>query len=214
MSIGIIGKKIGMTQLFSEDGESIPVTVIEAGPCPILQIKTQEVDGYNSIQLGFGNKREKLLNKPQIGHIKKAGVESAEYLRELRLDDVTEFELGQTLDVSLFSPGDLVDVQGNSKGRGFAGVVKRFKFKSGRASHGSEQDLRRPGSIGTSADPSRVVKGRKMPGRMGNDRVTMQNLEVIKADPGRNLLVVKGSVAGPPNGLLVIKKSVKDKKTK
>ena len=209
MSIGILGKKIGMTQVFNENGESIPVTVIEAGPCPIVQIRTKAVDDYNALQLGFGHKRENLVNKPEIGHLRKADVEPVRYLREFRVDNTSTFETGQAVDVSMFSPGELVDVQGKSKGRGFTGVVKRWGFKSGRASHGSEQDLRRPGSIGTSADPSRVVKGRKMPGRLGNKRVTVQNLEVIKSDPSRNLLLVKGSVPGPPNGLLVIRKSVK-----
>lgn len=209
MSLGILGKKIGMTQIFDDDGEAIPVTVIEAGPCPVVQIKTQAVDGYNALQLGFGNKRANLLNKPEYAHLKKANVESVRYLREFRVDDVENFELGQMLDVNLFSADELVDIQGKSKGRGFTGVVKRWGFKGGRGSHGSKQDLRRPGSIGTSADPSRVPKGKKMPGRSGNKRVTVQNSEVVKVDSNRNLLVVKGSVPGPPNGLLAIKKSAK-----
>lgn len=213
MSIGILGKKIGMTRVFDEDGESIPVTVIEAGPCPIVQIKKQSAEGYNALQLGFGQRREKLLTKPELAHLKKANVESVRYLREFRVNEIKDFDTGQILDVSIFSPGELVDVQGKSKGRGFTGVVKRWGFKGGRGSHGSEQDLRRPGSIGTSADPSRVPKGKKMPGRFGNNQVTVQNLEVIKSDPNRNLLVVKGSVPGPPNGLLAIKKSVKEQKS-
>jgi len=209
MSLGILGKKIGMTQIFDDEGEAIPVTVIEAGPCPVVQIKTQAVDGYSALQLGFGNKRANLLNKPEYTHLKKANVESVRYLREFRVDDVENFELGQMLDVNLFSDDELVDVQGKSKGRGFTGVVKRWGFKGGRGSHGSKQDLRRPGSIGTSADPSRVPKGKKMPGRYGNKRVTVQNLEVVKVDSNRNLLVVKGSVPGPPSGLLAVKKSAK-----
>jgi len=209
MNIGILGKKIGMTQIFSENGEAVPVTAIEAGPCPVVQIKNEAVDGYNALQLGFGQKRENLLNKPELGHLKKANIEPVRYLKEFRVDDVGKFETGQVLDVSIFSPGELVDVRGKSKGRGFTGVVKRWGFKSGRASHGSEQDLRRPGSIGTSADPSRVFKGRKMPGRLGNKTIAIQNLEVVKTDPDRNLLVIKGSVPGPINGLLVIKKAAK-----
>lgn len=209
MSLGILGKKIGMTQVFDEDGEAIPVTVIEAGPCPIVQIKTKSTDGYTALQLGFGEKREKRTTKPELGHLKKANVEPVRYLREFRVEDVSDFKRGQVIDVTVFSPGDSVDVRGKSKGRGFTGVVKRWGFKGGRGSHGSEQDLRRPGSIGTSADPSRVVKGRKMPGRTGNEKTAVQNLEVVKVDSNRNLLVVKGSVPGPPNGLLEIEKSVK-----
>jgi large subunit ribosomal protein L3 len=211
MSLGILGKKIGMTQVFDESGEAIPVTAVEAGPCPIVQIKTESVDGYTALQLGFGNKREKLLTKPELGHLKKANLEPVRYLKEFRVDDVSDFERGQVLDASIFSPGELVDVSGKSKGRGFTGVVKRWGFKGGRGSHGSEQDLRRPGSIGTSADPSRVRKGVKMAGRTGNERITVQKLEVIKVDTNRNLLALKGSVPGPPNGLLEIKKSAKGK---
>ena len=205
---GILGKKVGMTQVFDESGEASPVTVIEAGPCPIVQIKTADTDNYQAIQLGFGNRKK--MSRPKQGHLSKADVESCQFLREFRVDSLEGLSVGSTIDVGIFSEGDFVDVAGESKGRGFAGVVKRWGFKGGRKSHGGEQDHRRPGSIGASAYPARVFKGKKMPGRMGAERVTVQNLQVVKADAERNLLVVKGAVPGPPNGLLMIKKSVKN----
>ena len=204
---GILGKKVGMTQVFDESGEARPVTVIEAGPCPIVQIKTADTDNYQAVQLGFGNRKK--ISRPKQGHLNKAEVESCQFLREFRVDSLEGLSVGSTIDVGIFSEGDFVDVAGESKGRGFAGVVKRWGFKGGRKSHGGEQDHRRPGSIGASAYPARVFKGKKMPGRMGGERVTVQNLQVVKADAERNLLVVKGAVPGPPNGLLMIKKSVK-----
>ena len=206
---GILGKKVGMTQIFDESGTAIPVTVIEAGPCPIVQIKTVDGDGYQAVQLGFGHRKENKFNRPERGHFKKADVETCRYLKEFRADSLDGLSVGSQIDVGIFSSGEYVDVAGTSKGRGFAGVVKRWGFKGGRASHGSEQDLRRPGSIGASAYPSRVFKGKKMPGRLGGKRVTIQSLQVIQADTDRNLLVLKGAVPGPPNGLLMIKKSVK-----
>jgi large subunit ribosomal protein L3 len=208
MSIGILGKKVGMTRLFGEHGEVIPVTVIEAGPCHIVQTKSRTTDGYEAIQIGFGQKREGAINKPDQGHFRKANVPPLRFLRELRLDSVGTFQVGERLTVEIFSVGELVDISGISKGKGFSGVVKRWGFKGGKASHGAETH-RSPGSIGASSDPSRVFKGLPMAGRMGGKRVTVQNLEVVKADAERNLLVVRGSVPGPRNGMLMIRKAVK-----
>lgn len=206
---GIIGRKVGMTQVFEDTGKVIPVTVIEAGPCPIVQIKTQERDGYQAVQLGFGKRKESKFNSPERGHFAKADVEPTRVLREFRVESLEDVSVGDTVDASLFSEGELVDVTGTSKGRGFTGVVKRWGFKGGRKSHGGEQDLRRPGSIGASATPSRVFKGKKMPGRYGAKQHTVQNLQIVQADPERNLLVIKGAIPGPPNGILLIKKAVK-----
>jgi large subunit ribosomal protein L3 len=206
---GIIGRKVGMTQIFEDSGEAIPVTVIQAGPCPIVQLKTQEKDGYQAVQLGFGKQKESRINKPKRGHFAKAGIDSAFVLREFRVQSLDDVSVGSIVDASVFSEGELVDVTGTSKGRGFTGVVKRWKFAGGKKSHGGEQDLRRPGSIGASATPSRVFKGKRMPGRYGAKRHTIQNLPVIQADPERNLLVVKGAVPGPPKGLLLIRKASK-----
>lgn len=206
---GIIGRKVGMTQIFEDSGKAIPVTVIQAGPCPIVQLKTQEKDGYQAVQLGFGEQKESRTNKPKRGHFAKAGVDSTFVLREFRVQSLDDVSVGGIVDASVFADGELVDVTGTSKGRGFAGVVKRWKFAGGKKTHGGEQDLRRPGSIGASATPSRVFKGKRMAGRYGAKRHTIQNLSVIQADPERNLLVVKGAVPGPPNGLLLIKKASK-----
>lgn len=209
MSEGLLGKKIGMTQIFSEDGKAIPVTVIQAGPCPIVQIKTRDKDGYDAIQLGFEPRRASAFNRPERGHFEKAGVEPHRYLREIRKDSVEGLQVGQVLTVEMFSPGDRVDVTGTSKGRGFTGPVKRWHFAGGKKSHGGEKDLRRVGSIGQSSFPSRVFKGLHMAGRHGGERVTVKNLEVVKADPARNLLAVKGAVPGPNNGLVIIRRSAK-----
>ena len=206
---GLLGKKISMTQIFDESGEVIPATVIEAGPCPIVQIKTEDREGYNAVQLGFGAKNEKKLNQPKQGHFKKAGVDSQHHLREFRVADLEGLVVGTTVDAGLFTEGDLVDITGTSKGRGFTGVVKRWGFKGGRASHGDEQVLRHGGSIGQSAWPAKVFKGVKMPGRYGNKRRTVQNLQIVKVYAERNLLVVKGAIPGPRNGLLMIRKAVK-----
>ncbi|MDE0635777.1 MAG: 50S ribosomal protein L3 [Candidatus Poribacteria bacterium] len=213
MISGIIGRKVGMTQIFQESGQAVPVTVIEAGPCPIVQVKTQERDGYQAVQLGFGKRKESKFNSPIRGHFAKADVPPTQVLREFRVESLEGVAVGDTIDASLFSEGELVDVTGTSKGHGFTGVVKRWGFKGGRKSHGGEQDLRRPGSIGASATPSRVFKGKKMPGRYGAKRHTVQNLQVIQADAERNLLVVKGSIPGPPNGFLLIRKAVKASET-
>ncbi len=206
---GIIGRKVGMTQVFEDSGQAVPVTVIQAGPCPIVQLKTQEKDGYQAVQLGFGEQKESRTNHPKRGHFAKANVDPALVLREFRVQSLEDVSVGSIVDASVFSEGELVDVTGTSKGRGFTGVVKRWKFAGGKKTHGGEQDLRRPGSIGASATPSRVFKGKRMAGRHGAKRHTIQNLPVIQADPDRNLLVVKGAVPGPPNGLLLIKKASK-----
>ena len=211
MSIGILGKKVGMTRLFGEHGLAIPATVIEAGPCPVIQVKSKETDGYEAVQIGFGQKRENLVKKPLKGHFKKANVPPMRFLREMRFQEPVAEEnlkVGEQVTVQIFSEGELVDVSGISKGAGFAGVMKRWGFKGSKASHGAETH-RHGGSIGASADPSRVFKGLPMPGRMGGKQITVQNLEVVKIDPERNLLVIKGSVPGPKNGMLVIKKAVK-----
>jgi len=206
--LGILGKKIGTTRLFTETGEVVPVTVIEAGPCPIVQVKTKENDGYEAIQIGFGQKRENAVNEPARGHFKKANVPPLRFLREIRTDGLDISELGQQITVGIFTPGEYVDVTSTSKGKGYAGVMKKWHFKGSHASHGAERH-RAPGSIGASSFPSRVIKGLKMAGRMGGVRVTIQNLTVVKVDPNRNLLLIKGSVPGPNNGLVMIKKAVK-----
>ena len=208
MSIGILGKKLGMTRLFGENGEAISVTVIEAGPCPIVQIKSEETDGYEAVQIGFVRKKENAVNKPSQGHFKKAGVPPLGFLREFKIGDTGDYEVGGQITVDMFSVGERIDVSAVSKGKGFAGVMKRWGFKGGRATHGSEGH-RRAGSIGASADPSRVFRGHPMAGRMGGKRSNVQNLEVIKVDPERNLLVVRGAVPGPKNGVLTIKRAAK-----
>ncbi len=203
MSIGLVGKKIAMTQVFTDDGEAIAVTAIEAGPCFVTQIKTKAKEGYNAIQLGFG--KAKRLNSPEKGHLK--GIGEFKYLREFRVDDINSFHLGQKIDVSLFKKGDLVDVVGWSKGRGFAGVVKRHHFAGGPKTHGQSDRHRAPGSVGSTTFPGRVLKGKRMAGHMGNARVTIRNLEVVSVQPEHNLLLVKGGVPGAPKGILLIKKA-------
>jgi large subunit ribosomal protein L3 len=209
MTKGILGKKLGMTQVFAADGRCVPVTVVEAGPCIVLQKKTAEKDGYNALQLGFGARKAHRTNKPAMGHFRKAGKGAFNFLREIEVDAVDEHNVGDeiTCDVVL-APGDIVDVCGTSKGKGFQGVIKRWNFAGGRASHGS-MFHRRPGAIGASAWPSRVFKGKKMAGQMGNRRVTVQGLEVVDVRPEENVVLVKGAVPGPANGLLVIRKSRK-----
>lgn len=208
MTIGLLGKKLGMTQIYDEDGTAIPVTLIQAGPCPILQKKVADKDGYDAVQVGFGERTAKNVTRPMQGHFKKAGVEPVRFIREFRLDDTNGYEVGQSLNVEIFEVGDNVDVSGLSKGRGFAGTIKRFGTSRGPESHGSRYH-RRPGSMGASATPSRVMKGKVGAGRYGNSRQTMQSLKVVDCDPARNLLVVKGSVPGATNGYLIIRKSVK-----
>jgi len=203
MTQGIIGKKLGMTQIFQEDGLEAAVTAIEAGPCTVVQVKTSDRDGYRAAQLGFGTvKRQKSAEK---GQAKATG--GFRYLREIRLDDGQEMEVGQKVDVSSFQAGDLVDITGWSKGKGFAGVVKRHGFAGGPKTHGQSDRHRAPGSIGSSASPGRVYKGLRMAGHMGDRRVTVRNVEVFQADAARNLLLVKGAVPGGKNGLVLIRKS-------
>ena len=202
MVTGLLGKKIGMTQVFQDDGSVEAVTAIEAGPCVITQVKAKTKDGYDAVQLGF--EEAKRLNQPEQGHLKKLG--KFRYLRELRVADVSKLELGQKVDVSVFKTGDLVDVVGTSKGKGFAGGVKRYHFRGGAKTHGASDRTRAPGSVGPT-HPGRVLKGLRMAGHMGNDRVTVRKLTVVKADPEKNLLLLKGAVPGAPHGLLTIKKS-------
>ena len=204
---GIIGKKLGMTQIFRENGTSEAVTAIEAGPCAVVQVKTKDKEGYNAAQFGFGE--AKRLKSPQRGHLRELG--QFKYLREFRVEDTEDIEVGQKVDVSLFQVGDLVDVTGVSKGKGFAGVVKRYHFAGGPKTHGQSDRHRARGSIGSSASPGRVLKGMRMAGHMGNKQVTVRKLEVFETDPERNLLLVKGAVPGGKNGLLMIKKSVRGK---
>lgn len=208
MKKGILGKKLGMTQVFAEDGTVIPVTVVEAGPCIVTQIKTEEKDGYNAVQLGFEDIREKLVNKPLKGHFDKAGVPYKRYLREFKFENVDEYKVGDEIKVDIFNVGDKVDVVGRSKGKGFAGAIKRWNFSRGPMSHGSHFH-RAPGSMGATSSPGRVFKTKKLPGRMGNKRVTVQNLEVVKVDAERNLMLIKGAVPGPKGSMLIIKESVK-----
>ena len=200
---GIIGKKLGMIQVFRDSGEMEAVTVIEAGPCSVTQIKTEDKEGYKAVQLGFGE--DKRLNSPQRGHLK--GLGQFKYLREFRIKDNETAESGEKIDVSLFQAGDLVDITGISKGKGFAGVVKRYHFAGGPKTHGQSDRHRHPGSIGATTSPGRVLKGMRMAGHMGNKRITVSHLEVFKTDSERNLLLVRGAVPGGRNGLLIIRKS-------
>ena len=209
MSKGILGKKIGMTQIFTPEGHVIPVTVVEAGPCPVVQKKTVATDGYNAIQIGFSMLREGLSNKPRKGHFQKASLKPMRYVREFKVNDVDSYELGQEVMVDLFTVGDKVDVVGTSKGKGFAGMIKRNGASRGPMAHGSKYH-RRSGSLGAKG-PARVFKGRALPGRMGGERVTVQNLEVIRVDVDKNLILIKGAVPGAKKSLLVLKPSVKAK---
>ena len=204
---GIIGKKIGMSQVFQEDGKVEAVTAVEAGPCCVVQVKTEEKEGYNAVQLGFGE--AKRVSSPQKGHLKDLG--KYRYLREFRVDDTAELSVGDKVDVSMLEAGDLVDITGVSKSKGFAGVVKRHHFAGGPKTHGQSDRHRAPGSIGATTTPGRVFKGTRMAGHMGADQVTALHLEVVRADPERNLLLVKGAIPGSKNGLLLIKKSSKGK---
>ena len=201
---GILGRKIGMTRVYDENGRSIPVTVIEVGPCTILQKKTVAKEGYNALQLGFLEKRESRLNKPEAGHFKRSGGQGFYHVKEFRVDNPEEYEVGQLINLQdMAAIGDILEITGKSKGRGFQGVIKRHGFSGGRATHGSNFH-RAPGSIGCSAWPSRVVKGKKLPGRMGNERVTQKNLKVIDIRGDENVLLVHGTVPGAKNGLLNI----------
>lgn len=202
--MGILGKKIGMTRVYSELGQAIPVTVVEAGPCRVLQVKTVETDGYNAVQVGFGNKKAKRVNRPTAGHLQKSGAEGFYHIREFRIEADAQYEVGQEISVGeLFKVGDVVHVQGTSKGKGFQGVIKRHGFAGGRDTHGS-MFHRAPGSIGTSAWPSRVIKGKKLPGRMGNATILKKNSLVIDIREDENVVLLKGPVPGAQNGLLKI----------
>ena len=208
MKKALIGKKLGMTQIFDEKGKVIPVTVIEAGPCVVAQVKTVESDGYNAVQLGFGDVKESKVNKPIKGHFTKSKLTLKKHLREFRIDDVASVKVGDELKADVFAKGDKVDIQGTSKGKGFQGVIKRHGQSRGPMGHGSMYH-RRPGSMGPTSTPGRVFKGKKLPGRMGNNTITIQNLEVVSVDLDKNVILVKGSVPGANGAILKIKSSVK-----
>ena len=208
MSKTIIGRKVGMTQIFDEKGSVIPVTVIEAGPCNVVQVKTVETDGYNAIQLGFGDVKEHKVNKPEMGHFKKASVKAQKHLREFRVEDLSAVKVGDVIKVDSFVEGDVVDIQGTSKGHGFQGVIKRHGQSRGPMGHGSMYH-RRPGSMGSTSTPGRVFKGKKLPGHMGVETVTIQNLKVVSVDLDKNVILVKGSVPGNKGSILKIRNSIK-----
>src|SRR5215211_8721653 len=209
---GMVGRKRGMTQIFDDSGLVHPVTVIECGPNVVTQIRTAEKDGYEAVQLGFGQSRN--LNKPERGHLKPSGYENLKELREVKADNVADFSVGQVIKADTFEAGELVDVTGTSKGRGFQGGVKRHGFKGGPKTHGQSDRHRAPGSIGASATPGRVFKGMRMAGHMGHERVTIQNLTVLRVDLERNLLLVQGSVPGPINGVVLVRRAVKGQNRK
>jgi large subunit ribosomal protein L3 len=204
MGLGLIGRKLGMTQVFSRDGEAVPVTLVKAGPCVVVQKKTQERDGYNALQLGFGERKPQKAKKPQLGHFKKASVSPFSVLREFRVDEVESFEVGQEVNVGIFEAGQVVKVTGTSKGKGFAGGVKRWGFGGGPSSHGS-MFHRAPGSIGASAYPSRVLKGKRMPGHMGHSRVTVRSVEIVDVRTDSHILLLKGAVPGPRNSIVMVR---------
>ena len=208
MKKAIIGKKVGMTQIFDENGRVIPVTVVEAGPCVVVQKKTVETDGYDAIQVGFGELREKLVNKPRKGHFAKAGVSLRRTLKEFRMEDVANYKVGDEIKVDTFEIGDKVDVSGVSKGKGFQGTIKRWNASRGPMSHGSKFH-RAPGSMGAASDPSRTFKNKRMPGHMGAKNTTVLNLEVVKIMPEKNIILIKGGIPGPNKGTVVIRNSVK-----
>ncbi len=208
---GIIGRKIGMTQVFTEKGVVIPVTVVEAGPIFVTQIKTVETDGYNAVQVAFENKKKNHIIKPEKGHFDKAGMEVMKYVQEFRVEDTSIYSIGQEIKVDLFEAGAAVDVTGTSKGKGHQGVIKRWNHSRGPMTHGSKH-RRRPGSIGNASYPGRVIKGMKMSGQMGNEASTVQNLEIVSVDVERNLLLIKGAVPGPRKGIVTVKESVKTTK--
>ncbi|MBQ9951549.1 MAG: 50S ribosomal protein L3 [Clostridia bacterium] len=212
MKKAILGKKIGMTQIFVADGRLVPVTVVEAGPCTVTMVKTQNTDGYEAIQVGFDelseNRAKKLLNKPEQGHFAKAGVAPARYLREFRMDDISAYNVGDTIKVDVFAEGDKIDVIGTSKGHGYTGVIQRWNQHTGPMAHGSKYH-RGVGSMGANSSPSRVFKNKHMAGQYGGDRVTVQNLEVVKVDAERNLLMVKGAIPGANGSLVMVRDAVK-----
>ena len=213
MTKGILGRKVGMTQIFTKDGVLVPVTVVEAGPCVVLQNKTEETDGYNAVQLGFGEIKEKHTTKPMKGHFDKAGVAPVKFVRELRLSAPSEYTIGQKITAEIFAAGELIDASGVSRGKGFAGTIKRHNFARGPMKHGSKSH-REPGSMGPmhSGPGGRVIKGKKLPGRMGNQNVTVQRLTVARVDAERNLILVKGAIPGATGSYVVLKETVKPKK--
>ncbi|HIX50285.1 MAG TPA: 50S ribosomal protein L3 [Candidatus Borkfalkia faecavium] len=211
MNKAIIGRKVGMTQIFTPDGKVIPVTVVEAGPCPVVQIKTVEKDGYAALKLGFDETSEKKLNKPELGLFKKAGVKPQKVLKEFRLADLSSYEVGKEVTVDIFKNGDKVDVVGTSKGHGFSGVIKRWNHRRLKETHGVGPVHREVGSMSANSTPSRVFKQKKMPGQYGHERVTVQNLEVVRVDAARNALLIKGAVPGPKGSIVAVSDSVKSK---
>ena len=212
MNKAIIGKKLGMTQIFSADGKVIPVTVVEAGPGPVVQIKTTGNDGYEAVKVGFGNVDEKRVNKPDAGQFKKAGVAPLKVLKEFRFDDVSAYTVGQVITVDTFAEGDKVDVVGLTKGHGFSGVIKRWNQHRLKMTHGVGPVHREVGSMGANSSPSRVFKNKHMPGQYGNERVTIQNLEIVKVDTARNVLLIKGAIPGPKGGIITVSNTVKSGK--
>lgn len=209
MKKAILGKKIGMTQIFDENGKVVPVTVVEAGPCVVSQKKTVETDGYDAVQIGFGDLRPKLVNKPMKGHFDKSDIAPKRVLRECRFDDISTYNVGDVIKADVFENGDKIDIVGTSKGKGYAGVIKRWNFRRLKETHGSGPVVRKGGSIGACSDPSRVFKGKKMSGHLGAERVTVQNLKIVKVDVENNLIAIKGAVPGPNGGIVLICDSVK-----
>ncbi|MEI6579770.1 MAG: 50S ribosomal protein L3 [Eubacteriales bacterium] len=209
MQKAIIGRKLGMTQLFDEKGNVIPVTVVEAGPCPVVMKKTLENDGYEAIQIGFGDIKVQRMNKPMQGHFKKNDVAPKKTLREMKLADINSVNVGDVLKADIFAIGDHVDVVGTSKGKGWAGAIKRWNFSRLKETHGTGPVARHQGSLGACSDPSRVFKGKKLPGHMGHERVTIQNLNIVKVDVENNLIAIKGAIPGPKGGIVVISNSLK-----
>ena len=209
MKKAILATKVGMTQIFNEDGKLIPVTVLQAGPCAVTQVKTVENDGYNAVQVGFGDIREVLVNKPRKGHFAKAGVANKRFLKEFKFENATDYTVGQEIKVDIFSAGDKIDATGTSKGKGFQGAIKRHGLSRGPMGHGSKYH-RHAGSNGAATTPGRVFKGKHMPGQMGNVKVTVQNLEVVKVDVDNNIILVKGAVPGPKKAMIMLKETVKN----
>ena len=205
----ILGEKLGMTQVFADDGSAVPVTVLRAGPCTVTQIRTPERDGYAAVQIGFGEVASKRLNKPETGHLAASKAAALRSLVEIRTADAGTYELGAELKADVFAPGDMVDVVGVSKGKGFAGAMKRWNFAGKEASHGTERKHRSPGSVNAGTTPGRVFKGKKLPGHLGHERVTVLSLQIVEADPERNLLLVRGAVPGPNGGLVLVRNAVK-----
>lgn len=206
---GVLGEKLGMTQVFSDDGRAVPVTVLRAGPCTVTQIRTTDRDGYSAVQIGFNEVATKRLNKPETGHLSPSKAPALRSLVEIRTDDAGTYELGAQLKADVFAAGEIVDVVAVSKGKGFAGAMKRWNFRGKEASHGTERKHRSPGSVNAGTTPGRVFKGKKLPGHLGHERVTVLNLEVIEADPERNLLLIRGAIPGPTGGLVLVRNAVK-----